>query len=599
MSRFISRHLKEIPPVVFRIFKYVIAGRTAYYDVFQAMLAERPDPELERNNQSHKYVIDAFKQAFDVLGGPAWQESQTQVGDGHGADDMDSIFTNKFSVFKIADDGVGEDGDSDKGSETEATASSQARNRPQKKKPKKGARGKKSKTKPKKATSEESSPDDIPLESYRVIEAGDENIMTDYLIGAYALVKEWVDLRAYIQGQWRAVAYDGTNSVIAAALTNLAIAMVKRTAALISIDFPGPHDTYKTVIDTIIRGDPKTAQVSSVLNVFVQGSGSSNETTSDQDVDVREQLLLYTYQDLLDFIRDFQKTRSGKPTKAMQKDLKNWDPNADLRRLSKEERLQWRRRFTINWLYDFINVFTYGPVAENREKGKQHDLSQIDWSSNGPWWSLRTLWGLKDFAANIAHWAYQKEGTDNSRKVLPHHVFELSCIVDSLTNSRGWSLGRRGGHVLEDPAQHFSSTRDIDMFLDRDKKKYNDRGYLPGIDCLLGWLSRVIPWDADRNSWRGPRNKELVSLLEDFQISLGRTLGVVGKFIEHATGPNWTRFGKTEHGIWSYSPFLCGAGLMEALEIAYRVSMKIWDETPEPLVSNRPETDQASFPPYP
>ena len=59
MSKFISRHVNEIPPIVFRLFQYVIAARTAYYDAFQALLAERPDPELE-------------KQAFDVLGGLAW-----------------------------------------------------------------------------------------------------------------------------------------------------------------------------------------------------------------------------------------------------------------------------------------------------------------------------------------------------------------------------------------------------------------------------------------------------------------------------------------------------------------------------------------------
>ena len=297
-------------------------------------------------------------------------------------------------------------------------------------------------------------------------------------------------------------------------------------------------------MDTVTRGNPEKAQLSSVLSVFVQGSESSGK-----DADVKEQLLFYTYQDLLDFIGDVQKTCSGKPTKAMQKDLKNWDPDADLERLGKEERLQWRRRFTVNWLYDFINVFTYMPIMENKAKGKHHDSSQVDWSTNGPWWKSRTLGGLKDYAADIAHWVYQKEGTDNSRKILPHHVFELSCIVDSLMVSRGWSLSRRGGHVLEEPAQQFSSTRDIDPFLDRDSAKSNDRGYLPGIDALVLWLSREIPWDLNRDSWRGSRNEQIISLIENFQVELGRTLGAVGLFIEHATGPNWSRFGKLRTAV--------------------------------------------------
>ena len=221
ISRFISRHLEKVPSIVFRLFKYVIAARVAYHDVFQAMLAKGPDLELEKSNQSHKYVIDAFKQAFDVLGGIAWQESQAKAEDDHEVNDIDSIFTNKFATFKIDEEGGEADGDGDLGSEVEAEVSSQTRNRSRKKKSKKGARGRRSRTKGKKVIPEEPSSEDIPFESYRVIDAGDEDIMTDYLIGAYALVKEWTDLRAYIQGLWQEVAYEGLNSVIAAALTNM------------------------------------------------------------------------------------------------------------------------------------------------------------------------------------------------------------------------------------------------------------------------------------------------------------------------------------------------------------------------------------------
>ena len=325
------------------------------------------------------------------------------------------------------------------------------------------------------------------------------------------------------------------------------------------------------------------------------GSGSL-----DQEVDAKEQLLLHTYQDFLDFICDFQKNLnqkdlsgknlSGKPTKAMQKDLGNWDPNADLKRLSKEERLQWRRRFTINWLYDFVNVFTYLPVMQNKTENKNHDLSQIDWSSSGPFWNEQTLWGLKDFAADIAHWVYQPEGTDNSSKILPHHVFELSCIVDSLTVSRGWSISLRGRHVLDDggPAKHFSSTRDIHPLTDPEPDDDSiNRGYLIAIRGLIVWLS-----DADEHSRQEPHNKNIICLLEVFKIMLGRTLGVVGASVGKDTG-HQTRFstamdGDSWTGLWKYSPFLCGAGLMEALEIGYRVSMKLWEATPEPFVRIRP-----------
>ncbi|KAK1638294.1 hypothetical protein BDP81DRAFT_424661 [Colletotrichum phormii] len=40
------------------------------------------------------------------------------------------------------------------------------------------------------------------------------------------------------------------------------------------------------------------------------------------------------------------------------------------------------------------------------------------------------------------------------------------------------------------------------------------------------------------------------------------------------TGPN---------GLWRYSPFLCGVGLMEGLERVYRTSMLVWDNLEEPM----------------
>ncbi|RYP79856.1 hypothetical protein DL769_002741 [Monosporascus sp. CRB-8-3] len=199
------------------------------------------------------------------------------------------------------------------------------------KKFKKGTKGNKGETKQKPAAVRKDISDDIPLKSYRVIESGDENIMTDYVMGAYALVKELADLRSYIREQWREVAYNKSNSATASALSRMTVAMVRRFAAAIFIDFPDLHDTYNTAINTVTRGDPETIQLSSVFSSFMHGSAYVGGAVADRgDVDVKEQFPIYTYQDLLDFIRDFQETRSGKPTKAMLKGLKKWNLNAKL-----------------------------------------------------------------------------------------------------------------------------------------------------------------------------------------------------------------------------------------------------------------------------
>jgi hypothetical protein len=39
---------------------------------------------------------------------------------------------------------------------------------------------------------------------------------------------------------------------------------------------------------------------------------------------------------------DFQETRSGKPTKRMLSEIRDWDPNFDLQRATKEQRIKWR-----------------------------------------------------------------------------------------------------------------------------------------------------------------------------------------------------------------------------------------------------------------
>ena len=152
--------------------------------------------------------------------------------------------------------------------------------------------------------------------------------------------------------------------------------------------------------------------------------------------------------------------------------------------------------------------------------------------------------------------------------------------------------------MLADPAYDFSSTRDIDQFLDCNNEKYMDRGYLCAIRFLALWLSRDIPWDVKKDASRGTCNEGLVAALEDFYPDLSDTLGVVGPYVSEAIGPSWSRFDNVkdgrggENGIWKYSPFLCGAGLMEALEIGYRVGMGVWERRSEPLVSDRPEVDQ-------
>ncbi|KAK6523717.1 hypothetical protein TWF281_001689 [Arthrobotrys megalospora] len=147
---------------------------------------------------------------------------------------------------------------------------------------------------------------------------------------------------------------------------------------------------------------------------------------------------------------------------AMLDEIRNWNPNIDLGQSTLEQRLKWRRAYTINWLYDLINVFCSVVVQRNTLKGQKWDLSRVDWSPNGPWYEHRTLYGLNGFAGEIASLVYQKSLDEIRPKISPHLVFQLACIVDSMTVSRGWKIGVHDQDSFNPPARKFRARRDVD-----------------------------------------------------------------------------------------------------------------------------------------
>lgn len=57
------------------------------------------------------------------------------------------------------------------------------------------------------------------------------------------------------------------------------------------------------------------------------------------------------------------------------------------------------------------------------------------------------------------------------------------------------------------------------------------------------------------------------------------------KYMHGLTGIPPSRFSNTNtNGLWEYSPFLCGVGLMESLELVYDISLVLWSNLPEPML---------------
>ncbi|KAL7909029.1 hypothetical protein GGI35DRAFT_493835 [Trichoderma velutinum] len=593
MARTISKHAIRVPSAIYRKLQSVTHARTVVYQAFQQLAASNPtpDPEMEKSNASHKYFIDALHEVFEVLGGPTWeQEQQSDSKEAEFDAKLDAEvemanFSNKFAALSFENSTQSEPDattvDSSDGEESDAqlklaaTGNQRRQPRPGRGKKKKGRkRARKSKpiTKPAPRIL-----DKIPLESYRIIEDAD-GIVTDYLLAVYALFQESCDLRLYMSSVWHEVAYEGLNSAVAATLADVATAMVKQTESAIMVDFPG-HESYETVMQTITRGNIEKAQGNFRMALYKTCDATGRmEKEGETDLDVKEQFLIYAYWDLVDFVTDFQATRSGKPTKRMLEEIGKWNPTLDLQRATKEQRHRWRRSYTINWLYDLVNVYSSIVVQRNTMKGEHHLYEKVDWAADGQWGKHVRLFGINEFAGIVTSLAMQKPGTDVKKLINPSLVFQLQCIVDSLTVSRGWSLGIFRGHVLEPPMSEFRPRRDVDLFLDRKNERFG-KGFLQGSDMLKQLLERDGVLHGNLS-----RHKVQIDILEglvwDFRDWLGES-----KYMYGLTTLPPSRFSNSNsNGLWEYSPFLCGVGLAESLELAYRVGLLLWDKIPEPIL---------------
>jgi hypothetical protein len=588
LSALIAKHTTgtRVPPTILRLFQSVIDARTATYAAFLQITLANPDPDVEKSNVSHKHFIDALTEAFHTLGGGAWKEESK---DGANIDSDDScakkeldrlVLENRFGALHLGRT-YGEDGElSDEGGQLDddvQQASGSASQRRQQRRPGRGRKGKKAKGEHKSAA-EDKGLGNLPLESYCILQDTD-GIANDYMMAVHAFASEWAEFRVYVQDVWRDCAYYGMNSAVAGAISNLVIAMVQQTASAIFIDFPD-HDAFGTLIDFLTRGDPETAQWALEVNyveVIAVGPGRE-EKFQRRAVDAKEQLMIYTYHDFISFLDDFRKTRSGKPTKRMLGELRHWNPELDLQSATRAQRIQWRRVYTINWLYDLVNVFSSVVIQSNTGKGGKHALEDVDWSPQGPWHKHRRLFGLNEFAGFVTSLAMQKEGTDIRKRILPHYIFQLQCIIDSFMVSRGWSISVFRGHVLTKPASKFRPRRDVDLFLHQ-QRSHRYSGFLGEAVVLNRHLDRDAYLHQDPN-----RNQELLDMVEGLPQDFGDWLGEAEHMHELANITPSRFSSNNKHGLWEYSPFLCGVGLMEGLDLAYHVGMHIWERIPEPML---------------
>ncbi|KAK8078348.1 hypothetical protein PG996_004518 [Apiospora saccharicola] len=563
MAYLVGEHMKrsDIPDVIFYLFQAVIRARTITHEAFSRIDPDaiRPDANIQKKNAAHKHFIKVLSESLEALGGPTTSEKHKNTTDSAqqpAQGDLDELvrFANKFRALSTDDD---DNAQHDIGTDSEPDDT--VRQAPKKhKKTSKGRKSTKAKGKTRKSqkkgqqkhTTSTPSPDQVDLEDCCIIE-DDDSYNPDYCMAILALVQEWIHLRGLLQSNWCVSSYDGANSAVAAGTTRIAFVQFRRSEAALAIDFPR-HDDYYTILNRVTGGDHEQKDMPMEFSLFDRYGKAETHTVL---VDVKEQLLIHTYQDLMDFLIDFQKTRSGKPTKSMLARIRNCDPGYNLQQASPAQRVEWRRSYIINWLYDLVNVYS-APATPGSGSLAGRDINDgADWSASGTWSHHRGIFGLNEFAAEITSLAMQKPGSDVRHKIMSHHVFELQCIVDSYTVSRGWVISFLHGHRPRNPPVAFSS---------KPLKQVSGKDHTPDDEPIRheGFLN-LLEWVQD-----------------DFIEQLGGPKHLDGLA---STAPS--RFPKSQtNGLWEFSPFLCGAGLLEGLEISHGLGRRLWDDLAEPIL---------------
>ncbi|KAF6809189.1 hypothetical protein CSOJ01_07067 [Colletotrichum sojae] len=522
-----------------------------------------PDQEIGKSNSTHRHFIDSLMEIFSILGGISWWDKQMEANDvaskrttsksptskrsSFDSEQIEEIkgviFSNRFASLRFADDAPSEpqqEAESESEvSDTETTHKKKLDNKKKGKGKKAKKTGKAQKTEAKARAKANIHTNEMSPKSYRLLE-NDGDLMTNYTMAILTITAELSQMRHYLMNLWHEVATEGLGIVVAGAVSHVAIAKVKKTEQEVFVDFPGYECFESITAAKPFRDCPNC------------------------EVDVREKLLLYAYQDLVDFVTDFQQSRNGRPTKAMRARLGKWDPTFRLEDATKEERIKWRRIYTITYLYELVNEYS---ALEQKRRGSNRCFSEpVDWSPEGPTGAERRLLGMTEFAAFVTSLVTQKWGEDFQRMILPRHVFQLQCIVDATMVAQfGWMLCPHEGEDWEEGCIGGCT--------------FN--GYLSAsqslADLMYGYAEDTT----------GPVSDYYNTILDTLDWAtnyLETRLGVsTAEAVNAPTPPS--RFSHLgPNALWRYSYFLCGVGLLESLQITYTTGMRLLDLISEPTM---------------
>ncbi|KAF2220571.1 hypothetical protein BDZ85DRAFT_28561 [Elsinoe ampelina] len=549
VAHLIHDHVRKVPSMIFSMLQNIIAARTNFHRMYEDMCvnSSHEDPVLIASNRSHAHFISVLRAAFTVLGGDQWL---TRASSGQGSGHVDDT-TKGFLLLRLQSESETSDTEAD----TEQVFKSVHQKRPRKVK----SKGKQTKEQRKTPQSATADLDDLPLQSYKILQDA-ETALTDYHMALHSLVLDYSTFRNQLQDIWMQVVYRDLNSAGAAALTKVAVAMIHRTEAMIAADFPG--DEYYQPLLSAFQHNYQ------IGDIVASRTNSADESVA---VDIEELLSVHTYKNLVDFLKDYKQNRTGRPTKRLRIDLDGWDPAHDLSRLNDVGRREWCRLYTINWLYDLVNAAASSSGSRSVLNAKSERRSADKGTTfKGQKW----LPGLEEFGGSILALATNSSGSNAEPKVLPSVVFFLQIAVDSFVISKGWSYNVHGGHEPFLGRHTFHSRRDIERFL-----QWEDTAL--DFHSIIDLLEEGLEFHSCSHSKPYAGTLEALRLLrEEIPKDYPRS-----PFARDSSCGHESRFAANDqNGLWTYSPMACGSALVEAMELATRVGMRVLDVIHESIM---------------
>lgn len=376
---------------------------------------------------------------------------------------------------------------------------------------------------------------------------------------------------------WRQVGLGQLHCAVAGALSNLAVGMMRSLQYELAMDYPACTHFCEIIYQLVRNGDYVIIGATAPSSTTAKSKVSSKQVALNAKGDmgaIEESLLLTIHNDLVSFVTDYRKNRNGKPSSKFAK--MSWNPNfrdtqfTIAAEMTPQNIRKWKADYTISWLYDLVN--TYAMERLIKGKSQMQNPENLDWKIEDSVeceWTNRPLWGPMDFARDLTVLAMQKPGAPIESELKPHHILQLQIAVDSMFCAKRWAA--------QDvpPIDCFGSTSSTlvwDFANDVVEIRSFREQWVEATELLLEEFKTDRERKGDPTEWSHP----IIYL--DMMMREALLLGETP--LDSLPEAPRSLFSKSsKNGLWLYSPYLCGTGMLEMLNMSYDWGTKCWDRS--------------------